>query len=118
MLYKLPVYVFICLFLTVLLEEISAFLLGVRKKEDFITIGLVNMMTNPLLVVCSTIVNSFFGVKARNISLLILEFLVVVIEGLLYRRTLERKKLNIFLFSFILNVCSYFGGCIIFLFLR
>lgn len=109
----LPIYMLISLFCTIAIETFFGFLLGIRKKRDFLNIILVNILTNPLLVSLTFSINIVYGLKTYYKFLIILEILVVLIEGLVYKKNLEYRKINVFVFSLILNCCSYFIGTLI-----
>jgi len=104
----------ISLALTLIVENAAAVILGVRKKKDFLLITLVNIVTNPLLVQILNILSLLLKNMPPWYLILLLEATVVVVEGLLYRNRLNYKKINPFIFSFILNLLSYFGGSVIY----
>lgn len=101
-----------CLILTVLIETLIAFLLGYRKK-DLVNVILVNIMTNPIVVMIPVYFNIKYSLMARHISLGILEVVTLFVEGFIYYKFLERRKINPFLLSLILNFSSYIAGVII-----
>lgn len=101
-----------CLILTVLIETLIAFILGYRKK-DLINVILVNVMTNPIVVMIPVYFNVKYGIVERNIALGILEIVTLFVEGFIYYKFLERRKINPFLLSLILNFSSYIAGVII-----
>ena len=109
---ELPKVMAISLACTVIIEVTIAFILKYRKK-DLVNVLLVNILTNPLLNSLLVGINYFYGLKARNISLVILEILVVLVEGFIYQKYLERRKINGYLLSLILNIASYGIGQII-----
>ena len=47
----IPFIMFKCLFLTILIETIFSFFIGLRKKKDIINVILVNVITNPIVVI-------------------------------------------------------------------
>ena len=99
------------LLLTILLECIVAFILGLRNK-DLILVVMVNIITNPPLVYICLALMYYLGVdKAYLITYLILEPIVIIVEWLIYRQYLN-KKTNYLLLSIILNVVSIIGGLI------
>jgi hypothetical protein len=103
----------VCLLSTIIVEVIVSLLLKVRDKKDILNIILVNIMTNPLLVSITVYINIFYGLKYKNIIIYPLEILVVLVEGLVYKRYLKYKKINPYLLSFILNISSYLIGLFI-----
>ncbi len=109
---ELPYYMVKCLLLTILIETFIAFLLGYRKK-DLLNIVLVNIVTNPIVVTIPVYFNVKHGVFERNISLAILEITTLFTEGFIYFKCLERRKINPFLLSLLLNLASYLLGVFI-----
>ena len=103
----------VCLLSTIIVEVIVSLLLKVRDKKDILNIILVNIMTNPLLVSITVYINIFYGLKYKNIIIYPLEILVVLVEGLVYKRYLKYKKINQYLLSLILNISSYLIGLFI-----
>lgn len=108
----LPFVMVKCLVLTILIECLIAFFLKYRKK-DLLNILLVNIFTNPIVSSVPVYFNVKFGVSGRNISLLVLELLVLVVEGFIYHKYLNNKKINPYLLSLILNGSSYLLGVLI-----
>ena len=51
--------------------------------------------------------------KARNIALIILEVLVVFVEGFIYQKYLKKRNINGYLLSLLLNISSYGLGLLI-----
>lgn len=98
---------------TLFIEFVGAYILGIRNKIDFINVGLVNILTNPLVVSISFFMNITYGVVYRRIALFILEVLAFVIEGYIYDKVLSFKKYNGFTISFILNILSFGLGILI-----
>lgn len=98
------------LFVTEILELIAAACYPRRNKRDFLLVFLVNVITNPVVVY----LNFWFHFRVSSVVLWIamLEFAVWLSEALIYRKCLIGKH-NPFLFSLILNGCSYFGGMLI-----
>lgn len=113
MINHLPKYMLISLICTILIEVIVSIILKVKNKKDILNIVLVNILTNPIVVAISFIINIYIGIKIRNISLIFIEILVVIIEGRIYKKHLEFKNINPYMLSLILNIASYGGGLII-----
>ena len=97
--------------LTLLIEIPLGFLLGIRKGIDLLCVVLVNVVTNPSLVL---ILNLF---SLRGIPpwylIAVLELAAVAVEALFYRKCLSRCPLHPLLLSLILNGISYLGGCLL-----
>jgi len=102
-----------CLILTIIIEIIVALIIGIRNKKDIFNIILVNILTNPLVTSIPVYFNIKYGVFERDIALIILELFTVIIEGIIYIKFLNFKKINSILISIYLNACSYFVGEIV-----
>ena len=97
------------LFLTVILEEGTAYLLGLRGK-DLLLILLVNIVTNPVLVTLSLLLMYHIGVGTGQIlTYLVLEPLVIYTEYRFFKAYLGSKR-DPFKLSLILNLVSITGG--------
>ena len=108
----IPYYMARALICTIIIEVLIALIIGYRKK-DLINVMLVNIMTNPLVFIVPVYFNIKYGILERNVVLLILEILALITEGFVYYKCLERRKINPFLLSLILNLSSYLIGEII-----
>ena len=108
----LPRIILYSLIITLIIECLIGLILGYRKK-DLLNIFLVNVLTNPLLNAIVGSVNYYFGLRVRTIVLIILEIIVVIIEGFIYYKYFERRKINPYIVSLILNITSYGLGRII-----
>ena len=106
----IPKIMIICLLLTITVEIVFALILRVRKKKDLVNIILVNIITNPIVVIMPVFMDYQFGRLYYYISLVILEVLAFLVEGFIYKKYLEYKRINPFLLSLILNVLSYTIG--------
>ena len=109
---EIPKVMLISLGCTLIIEVIIAFLLHYRKK-DLLNVLLVNILTNPLLNSLVIYINYYYGIKARNISLIISEIIVIYIEGLIYHKYLKNRRINGYILSLILNISSYLIGLLI-----
>lgn len=113
MLNFVPKIMVICLLITIVIEFIGAYLLRIKDKCDLVIVVLVNILTNPILVVTTNLLYVYFGKSYYYVSLIILELLVLYIEGYIYKKLLINKNINPYLLSLILNMNSYFLGNII-----
>ncbi len=113
----LILYMMLCLFLTVLLEEGTAFLLKVRGRDNAINIFLINLITNPPLTI---------GTAAAAVSLRVSypavvmtgEILVFLAETFLYGKYLTGLRMKAAAFSLIMNLASLLiGGTMILCFI-
>lgn len=100
-----------CLLITIVVEISIVVLLKYRKK-DLLLVFLVNTFTNPLVVSINYLCGILYHIKGYYISLIILEIFAFISEGFIYKRTLNRKKINPYLLSLILNISSYVVGYI------
>lgn len=99
--------------LTLLLELPAAILLGVRRKDDILLVFLVNILTNPLVVL---ILNLFLYITATPppwFLILPLELFAILTEGFIYQKGLSFRRIHPFILSLILNGISYFGGLLL-----
>ena len=108
----LPRIILYSLIITLVIECLIGLILGFRKK-DLLNIFLVNVLTNPLLNATIGSVNYYFGLRVRTIVLIILEIIVVIVEGFIYQKYFERRKINPYIVSLILNIASFGLGKII-----
>lgn len=113
MINEIPYFVLRSLILTIIIEVIVGIIIGIREKKDILNVVLVNMITNPIVNIVPITLNIYVSLKARNISIYILEILVFFTEGLIYKKVLRYKRLNYFLISLILNIASYGTGIIL-----
>ena len=108
----LPKVMFISLMCTLVIELTISYILKYRNK-DLLNVLLVNIITNPLLNSIIVAINYYYGLRIRNVSLIVLELLVLFIEGFIYKKYLCNRKINGYLLSLILNVSSYGLGLLI-----
>ena len=104
---EIPYYIARSLILTIIIEVVVGIIIGIRKKKDILNVVLVNMITNPIVNIVPIVLNVYVSLKARTISIYILEVIVLFTEGLIYKKVLNYKKINYFLISLILNLSSY-----------
>lgn len=109
----LPLIMLRCLILTIIIEVIIGLILKIKNKKDILNIILANIITNPIVVSIPVYINIKFGLLERNICLIILEIITLFVEGFIYKKVLNYKKINPYLISLILNMSSYLIGEII-----
>lgn len=97
--------------ITIIIETLLAYLLKIREKEDLLNIVIINFITNVALNIFIIISSILFNKLIINIILL--EILIIVVEGIFYKKKLSYKKINPFLISLILNTVSYLFSIII-----
>ena len=101
------------LFVTLVLECLMALIMGVRKPFDFLVIILVNVITNVSINAIINLVYPDMKVIPLWVVVLIFEILVVILEGFVYMKAGVSAKLNVYIFSLILNTVSFLGGIIL-----
>ena len=99
----------ICLLLTIVLEEGTALIIGIRKGFDLIVILFVNILTNPIVVFSGLMFEAFTTVP-RALYLTVLELAAYITEALIYRKLLYTEKPSPFILSLVLNSVSFFLG--------
>lgn len=97
--------------ITIIIETLLAYLLKIREKEDLLNIVIINFITNVALNIFIIINTTLFNKIIINI--LLLEIVIIVVEGIFYKKKLSYKKINPFLISLILNTVSYLFSIII-----
>lgn len=106
---QLPLIMARALILTVLVECLAAWCMGVRSRHDQIVVVLVNLMTNPLLVSLSAAAVVWLGYGAKLPATIILEAAAVIAEGFVYKNRLE-AECDPFLLSIVCNASSFTIG--------
>jgi len=96
---------------TVVLELLLCVLMGYRSRRIVLMVVLVNILTNPPVVLCYYILSIVRGFPEVPV-IMVLELAAVLVEWLCYKyRAGEIKRP--FLFSLGLNCFSYFTGLLI-----
>ena len=103
----------ISLILTIIIELLISLVMGIRKKNDIITIIVVNILTNPIVVFIANLLNNYKNVLLYWSIVIIMEFIVIFIEGKIYEKILKYNKISGFILSFINNAISFSFGLII-----
>lgn len=98
------------LVITEILELAASACFPKRNLHDFIVVFLVNIITNPVVVYLTF----WFGHRLMPYYLwvIMIESTVWISESLIFRKCLKEKH-NPFLYSFVLNASSYFGGMLL-----
>lgn len=82
---------FLSWLLTVLIESITAYVLGIRGKKNYILLFLVNTATNPAVVLLYLFLYSFTPLSELA-SQVCVELLVFAAEGLLFRASMDARR--------------------------
>lgn len=96
----------ISLALTLVLETIFCFAVGLRGVRNFTVVVLVNILTNPAVVVLNNLL-SRSGSLPPALIIAILELAAVIVEALYYRSCGDNIK-HPFALSFGANAFSFF----------
>lgn len=103
----------ISLILTIFIELLISILIGIRKRNDIIAIITVNTLTNPIVVFISNVLKCFRIALLYWEIVVIIELIVVFIEGKIYEEILNFKKMSGYKLSLINNLISFTIGVII-----
>lgn len=95
------------LLITEILELIAAACFPRRNKRDFLLVFLVNIITNPVVVYLDFMFR--FRMPSVVMWIVFIEGAVWLTESLIFKKFLTEKH-NPFLYAFVLNASSYFGG--------
>ena len=101
----------VSLTLTLALEEVFALLWGLRGRRELAVVVLVNVLTNPLVVLLYHAAVGLWGWSAPAVTAA-LECAAVVVEWRCYRAC-SRQLRRPLLFAALANLCSYTAGCVI-----
>ena len=103
---QLPLIMIRAFALTLIIESIAAWLLGVRTSRGQATVALANLLTNPVVVSAGAAVQFFIGYRALLPATLMMEAAVIVIEGSIYKKHID-VRVNPFALSLACNLASY-----------
>ena len=97
--------------LTILVEGGLAYFF-LSSKSDLKLVILTQILTNLALNIL-LLINKYLEVFNRTFLLIILEFFVVIIEALIYKKGFQDKKINPYFLSLFLNLASFIFGLVI-----
>lgn len=97
----------ISLILTIVIELFISICIGIRKKNDIITIIATNTLTNPIVVFIYNIIVNSLEELLYWIVIIAIEIIVIFVEGKVYKKVLEYKKISGIKLSFINNIMSF-----------
>ena len=97
------------LLITLILETIAAFIIGIRKADGLIKLALINTITNLSINLFLIFWRIYKPIDTVLTVTIILEIAVVISEGILIGKTIENAR-RPFLTSLYLNAVSFAGG--------
>jgi hypothetical protein len=100
--------------LTIVLEVITAVLLGFRTRLQIAAVIAVNVFSHPLLHVVFWVIGSIRSAPVGAVGVLLLEGAVVVVEWQLLCFALRRySRFQLFILSLAMNGVSYLAGLLL-----
>jgi len=96
---------------TILAEEIFAFIVGIHNKKDFALVALVNVLTNPAVVLLYYLMVSMTDGN-RYFIIIPLETIAIFVEAAYYKKYANKLK-HPLAFSLGANLFSYGIGVVI-----
>lgn len=93
-------------------EPLFGFLFGARNPKKIITLSLINIITNPIVVLTALSLSVFFPFMQIP-GLFLLEGFAVFSEGLMFSKFDTFDKKNPYLISLALNCISFTAGKLI-----
>lgn len=103
----------VSLALTLILEIACALILGLRSRRALLTVGLVNTVTNPSVVLTLNLIALVTHAPAPWYCIAGLELAVLFAEALLFRLCLIKPPVKPIFLSLIFNTVSYLGGLLL-----
>ena len=97
--------------LTLVLEELFALLWGLRGRRELTVVALVNVLTNPPVVLLYHTAVGLWGWPAAVVTA-VLETAAVLVEWRCYRLCSDQLGKPL-LFALLANLFSYGAGCVI-----
>lgn len=107
---------FSALFLAISVELLVLFILGFRKKKEYLILALINCITNPLINLLVLLNYYFLIFRDILLFILFLEIIVIFVEAKLLTESLGKleKTLSYFSLSLIINFVSFIVGVLVF----
>ena len=99
--------IILSLVFTIFIEFTISVFCGICKKVDLLYIILINILTNPITELINLLVkDNIFHYPI----IFTIEFLIIIIEFIFYKKLLKEKNINYLYLSILNNVCSYLIG--------
>ena len=106
---------FLSWLLTILIESITAYVIGIRGKKNYILLFLVNTATNPAAVLLYLFLYGFTPLPDFFAQICV-ELLVFAAEGLLFRASMDAEEIpgrSPWKMSAVLNLVSWGTGMLL-----
>jgi len=106
----------LALVLTIIIEEIVVALSGLRLKQLFLVVALINCITNPIANYLVILNNKFIFIKPSLMLIIPIELFIIFIEWRILEYAFPNRieKRSFFKLSIIMNSSSFLIGLIIF----
>jgi hypothetical protein len=104
----------LALFLTLVIELAVALILGYRSRRELAVVVLVNFVTHPVLHLILFLNNYLAFLTVNDLTIGIMEICIVFVEWGILCYSFPAKKWKLLLLSFLMNLCSYGLGRVIF----
>ena len=102
--------------IVLIIETAIAFVFGARKTKDIFTVMLVNILTNPPVVLSGLTMAMFINHLEKPL-LYVIEIIVFLLEGFIYSKCKTFCTKNPYLISFVLNFITFALGELINIFM-
>jgi hypothetical protein len=103
----------LALVVTIAVEACVACLLGFRTRRHILGVSAINTLTQPTLNYCLVVLGSL-GLDVSQGAVVLLEILVVAVEGGLLVYVFGNPRGRLFLLSLLMNVASFTVGILLF----
>lgn len=94
---------------TIIIELLIGLLFGYRSKPEVKRIVITNVITQLILNLGVSLGNYIGGILVAMFFMMILEFLIIFIEGAVYANKLSGKNWLIWVYTILANVASFFA---------
>ena len=95
---------------TIFFEVLISRIMGIKDSRDIKIIILANLITNPCVVYIANALFLAGNFQILNVAVIIMEILVVIVEGLIFKKYLKFDKISPLKISLINNILSFTIG--------
>jgi hypothetical protein len=104
----------IALSLAIFVESLVAIMFGFRKRNVFLAVAAINLITNPILNYSILIIQSLNLFRVDFFILLIFELVVVLVEWRMLIFSVLGSAKKLLMLSLVMNLCSFASGLLLF----